>query len=541
MNTNSKWYRTIRNALALVAATAGSFCFTAPASAFILQNVGSCKPGQAWDTSRHVKVRVLDDSVSDYARIRGTPASTVREQMDRDIDAVIKLWNSVPGSRLVLERGSGISGDRDLQLPSQDNFGDQTIVIGFTDETFKDPASSQPKDAEAETEDGSASGCTITRKHIRFRKTVDGSQFFHWTFGPPDNSDCDFGASYKPTCRAFFTKDQPSPASKPVPITFLGVLTHEMGHAIGLEHPNDNYAVMAQNFGTWLRGNNEVLRTQLLPDDIAGVLALYGKSGDTAPLDVSVSNTWYESQIEWARDPDNKKKNCIAQFAAVQKASDALANATGSAKAREVSTGGASTSGGTSQDGGNNDLLEALTQASNALRACEDALNAMQVDHCQVSSRADDWAGTTAGVGAFCGVNKTTGSAFPPASQKVCPGKQVQLRYTLNNHTKLRDVLVKSELWFSSDMVLNTQDGSDTQSPDIREFTLRAASSAPVGHVFRLPAKVPADAKGNTYVFIRAVPYDASTGASLLGTEADQWNNAIMVRHSIVVDPSACS
>ncbi|HEY7580640.1 MAG TPA: matrixin family metalloprotease [Acetobacteraceae bacterium] len=527
MNTNNRWYRATRNALALVAAAAASFCFTAPASAFILQNIGNCKPGQAWDTSRHVKVRVLDDSVSDYAKIRGTPASTVREQMDRDIDAVIELWNSVPGSRLVLERGSGISGDRDLQLPTQDNFGDQTIVIGFTDESLTE-------DAPAETEDGSKDGCTITRKHIRFRKSPDSSHFYHWTFGPPDTTDCDYGAtSYTPTCKAFFTKDQPRPSGKAVPITFLGVLTHEMGHAVGLEHPNDDYAVMAQHFSTWLRGKNEVLHTQLLPDDIAGVLALYGKSGGTTPLDVSVSNTWYESQIEWARDPDNTK-NCIAQFAAVKKASDALANATGFATARQVSTNG------TSKGGGHDDLLQALAQAEDALKACEGALNAMQVDHCQVSSRADDWAGKTAGVGAFCGVNKTSGSAFPPASQKVCPGKQVQLRYTLNNHTKLRDVLVKSEVWFSSDAALNTQDGSDTQSPDIREFTLRAASSAPIGQVFRLPAKVPADSKGNTYVFVRAVPYDTNSGASLLGTEDDQWNNAIMVRHSVKVDPAAC-
>src|SRR5262249_42367293 len=151
----------------------------------ILQNIGSCKPGQTWDTSRHVKVRVLDDSVADYAKIRGTPIGTVREQMDRDIDAVIELWNSVPGSRLVLERGSGISGDSDLQLPSQEDFGDNTIVIGFTDGTFADSP-----DAEAETEDGSSDACTITRRYIRFRKTSDPSHFFHWTFGPPDNSDC---------------------------------------------------------------------------------------------------------------------------------------------------------------------------------------------------------------------------------------------------------------------------------------------------------------------------------------------------------------
>ena len=120
-------------------------------------------------------------------------------------------------------------------------------------------------------------------------------------------------------------------------------------------------------------------------------------------------------------------------------------------------------------------------------------------------------------------------------------GQQIQLRYTLNNHTKLREVLVKSEVWFSGDTKLDAHNGVDVQSPDIREDTLPAASSHPIGHVFRVPASAPKEASiGRTYVFVRAIPYHPNTGESLFASEADQWNNAIMVRHWIKLDPSAC-
>jgi hypothetical protein len=130
---------------------------------------------------------------------------------------------------------------------------------------------------------------------------------------------------------------------------------------------------------------------------------------------------------------------------------------------------------------------------------------------------------------------------FPPSLQQSLPGQAGSASYTLNNHTKLREVLVKGEVWFSSDMTLNTTDGSDVQSPDIRESTLPAASSEPVGNVFRLPAKVPADARGQTYVFVRAVPYEPQTNASLLDTESDQMNNAVMTPDVVKVEASGCS
>jgi hypothetical protein len=131
-------------------------------------------------------------------------------------------------------------------------------------------------------------------------------------------------------------------------------------------------------------------------------------------------------------------------------------------------------------------------------------------------------------------------SAFPIVSNVICPAQQIQLRYTLNNHTNLREVVIKAEVWFSSDRTLNTGDGDDVQSPDVREFTLPAASSAPISEYFHLPAKVPANDKGETFVFVRAVPFDLQTNRSVLETEADQWNNAVMIPDTIKVNATGC-
>jgi hypothetical protein len=481
-------------------AAAGIAGLATPASAYNLFDEASCKPGQKWDTSRPVKVRLLADSVTGYLAQRGgTLVDAAR--LDRDVKAVIDLYNSIPGSGLVLEQDVGITGDSELDSPTKDNFGDQTIVIGFT----STPASSAS--AEAYTNFDPNDGCTRTRAHIAFRKTDSSKspKLYDWVFGPPDTTDIDG--------RSFSTGDQPRLPGGTAPITFLGVLTHEMGHAVGLQHPLDDYAVMAQNFRTWFREKDHTLGTRLLPDDTAGIRALYDVPSAHIPLDISVTNSWYKSAD--AQIPTQ----CKAKIDAVDAASLAFSQASGlPTKA---------------------DLYIALQDAKDALRVCEDGLNAMQVDNCQVSSRADEWnPDKTSGVDTYCGVK--TSSAYPKVSQKVCPGKQIQVRYTLNNHTNLRDVLVKSEVWFSSDLKLDVRDGIDQQSPDIHEHTIKAASSENKGDVFRLPANAIPGPGGKLYVFVRAVPYDAQTGASLWDSDVAQWNNAIMVRHFITVDSAVC-
>jgi hypothetical protein len=480
------------------AVAAGIAGLATPASAYKLYDDASCKPGQRWDTSRPVKVRLLADSVTDYLNQRGGTLVDAG-RLEQDVKAVIDLYNSIPGSGLVLEQDVGITGDSNLDSPSKDNFGDQTIVIGFTS-----TASASDRTAEAYTSFPSDDGCTRTRAHIAFRKTDSSKtpKLYDWVFGPPDTIDVDG--------RSFNTKLQPPLPGGTYPISFLGILTHEMGHAVGLHHPLDDYAVMAQHSRTWFREKDDTLGTRLLPDDTAGIRALYNVPGAHIPLDISVTNSWYESAA--AQIPTQ----CKAEIATVDAAQLAFNQASGlPTKA---------------------DLFIALQNAKDALSDCENAQNAVQVDNCQVSSRADVWADQTSGVGSTCGVNTT--STFPKASQNVCPGKQIQVRYTINNHTNLRDVLVKSEVWFSSDPLLDVRDGIDQKSPDIREDTIKAASSENEGQVFRLPANAVPGAK--LFVFVRAVPYDPQTGASLLDSDVAPWNNAIMVRHFITVDPGVC-
>ena len=134
------------------------------------------------------------------------------------------------------------------------------IVIGFTDGVAANSAT-----AEAWAPGDPKDGCTRTRAHILF------SMDYNWIFGPPDTNAVDG--------RAFYTAAQSTKGGSSSPRTFLGILTHEMGHAVGLGHPDNNYAVMAQSFRTWFRGADHILRTRLLPDDTAGILALYGKTG----------------------------------------------------------------------------------------------------------------------------------------------------------------------------------------------------------------------------------------------------------------------
>ncbi len=516
----------IRTALSSLAAlTVCTGCYLAssgPAEAYKLYSEDDCNPGRAWDISQPIKVKLLADSYFDYLDVRGTPQTLADlTRIDADIRAVVDLFNAIPGSGLVLEFDQGITGDRNLESPSNDDFGDQTIVIGFTD-------ASGPPEASATGFNAANDACERVRAHIRFRKSYvddrgtettddDISYPYHWVFGPPDTADV--------SPRSFVTAAQPA-IPKPDGATgnvnsrtFLGILTHEMGHAVGLGHPDDDYAIMGQAFATWFRGEDNVLRTQLLPDDMAGVLALYGTSNVRTHLDVSVTNSWYR--------PKDDPYFCQDEVAALARAETAEAEIAAVVDKLQGVGGDVI-----------REQLEALeeetAQARIALNQCTPD-NAMQRENCRVSSRSDNWADRELG-SVLCGVARTSGSAFPPVTSTVCPGAQVQARYTLNNNSMFRDALVKAEMWFSRDTGLNAFDGQDQRSDDVREFMLDAGRSATIGQVFRLPANAPA---GETLrVFVRAVPYDPDTGQSLWRSDADRWNNAMMLRSSIQVSAS---
>lgn len=492
-------------------AALAAVCSAPRAEAYLLFQPAACPPGEKWDISSPVKVRLLAESFFDYLDKRGTPqtlADLVR--IEADIRAVIALYNAVPGSGLRLELHSGIGGDRNLEDVNHDNLGPQTIVIGFTDEVSD---SSDSAEAFEQADQRPGQTCTRDRAHISFRKTYVDSKGvtrpFNWIFGPPDTLDGD--------PRGFVTAAQPT-ISKSEAVSFLGILTHEMGHALGLRHPESDYAVMAQAFKTWFRGPDHVLMTGLLPDDIAGLRALYRVSDDRTHVDVSVTNSWVKTAAEQAGQ-------CPAEQAALDAAADALADATSGGPVGDPKVDLAA-------------LFEAVSTARIELSACQEGKNAVQVDNCKVSSRADGWVGKLDGL-ILCGTNDS-GSTYPPVSTRVCPGAQIQTRYTVNNHSMFRDTLAKVEMWLSKDEHLDVGSRPDRplQSADIRETTVLAGQSKNNGQVFRLPA---AAIDGTEYrVFVRAVPFDTVTGASLWHEDAEQWNNAVMVRSRITVDSGAC-
>lgn len=456
----------------------------------------SCGGTEKWDTSQPIQVRLLAESFfamyNDKPTIH-TAADIV--QIDSDIKAVIAAYNGIPGISLQLEQGAGITADGDLGEPVEEDFGTQTIVIGFTQRTHPNSASAEAW-GPGIMDNG---GCTRTRAHLIFRKDVN------WVFGPPATVDLD-GRHFQPA----------DGRSVPSPHSFLGILMHEMGHALALNHPKSDYAIMAQSFNTWFRGEDHTVAPGLLPDDIAGVRALYGTGARSAHVDISLTNSWVKTAEQLVNA-------CSSEEAAAEAAKQDWIDA--------VAIG---------QVGKPNFLaaVEAFADAVDALERCEDNRNAVQIENCRISSRADVWADKTDEL-AFCGV-RDPGSSYPVVSDLVCPGDQVQVRYTVNNNAMDRDIHAKMRLWWSGDPDLDVRGNRarELRSADLREFTIGGGKSALLGHVFQVPPDV---APGqNYYVFVRALPFDAQSGANLTRQDTNLWDNAIMVRSKIGIKTSGC-
>src|SRR5262249_28414631 len=71
---------------------------------------------------------------------------------------------------------------------------------------------------------------------------------------------------------------------------------------------------------------------------------------------------------------------------------------------------------------------------------------AHQTRNCLVSSRADSYVDRADGA-VLCGVDDP-GSSYPDVSSHVCPGDQLQLRYTINNKSD-NAIVTKEQVWLS--------------------------------------------------------------------------------------------
>jgi hypothetical protein len=91
------------------------------------------------------------------------------------------------------------------------------------------------------------------------------------------------------------------------PGCFEDIQTHELGHVLGLNHSTDPTALM---FGTIDRTACMSGARGLRPDDVAGILFIYGGTGTaptTAPANVNVSNGAAAATVSWSAVPSTSQ------------------------------------------------------------------------------------------------------------------------------------------------------------------------------------------------------------------------------------------
>ena len=408
-------------------------------------NGDSCSPGQKWGTKKTVKVRYLYDSFQHHMALNGIDVADLSywqnyAAMLQDIEAVVDEYNSVKGIDLELELvDSGILGDTDLE-PS-DEYNKHSIIIGFTSD-YATSSSTAPAWMKAAADDD----CTFSRVHLYFAKYFNNAAqtVRTWDFGIPDVHGIDYWEEGK-----VWGSD----------LSFRAILLHEMGHALGLRHPTNKYAVMNHGTKTWMTGEDHA-HTELLPDDINGLRALYGNT-DAGNSDISLSNTTYLPASEYEDDDAaHQEKNCL------------------------------------------------------------------------VSSRADNW--TAIGNAGYCATRLTVGSSYQSVGNQICPGEQVQVRYTINNKRD-EQITTYEQLWFSTDSSLDIF--TDRLSSTTRQTNVAANKSKLMSRIFTAPETL---APGEYHVISYVSPYHPTSGTSLIGSEESIFNNYIPLRGTIeVLDASS--
>ncbi|MBT3983276.1 MAG: matrixin family metalloprotease [Bacteriovoracaceae bacterium] len=222
--------------------------------------------GKRWAGKKPVEVRLHLPSLKSYIKSKdfADPKSALARAKG-DIKRVIKEINSISEIDLTLELG------QDLKFPKLYRGNDEkyhrSIRIGFYNRSQMNARSKKKQNPAWANMDKK---CRFSENFVTYNGKLK------WAFGNPKQN----GQKYWEVGRQLGEK-----------LSFRAVLLHEVTHALGLSHANNEYAIMNHSHKPWTTGKSEA-SMEFLPDDVAGLISLYGnKSKKTA--DLTVTNSYF--------------------------------------------------------------------------------------------------------------------------------------------------------------------------------------------------------------------------------------------------------
>jgi hypothetical protein len=245
-------------AAAVAVATLGVLAST-PAHAYKTYKPVDCTPGRSWDDSTPVQIRIHGGSAT---AVVGANEAAMRT----DVQYVIDQFNGVAGVSLDLVAGADTGGTYDDDVYNVPG----AVQIGFYAAGHVEDDEEEGAPAWAELDN--ADPCDINQVNLTFSYNTN------WGYGTPEDN----GSS------------TPWMNGRTLPtggLLFRIILMHELGHALGLSHPDDEYAMMDHGEKTWTGGASEY-QAEYLPDDRAGFRALY-PDPIWGEVDVAITNTWH--------------------------------------------------------------------------------------------------------------------------------------------------------------------------------------------------------------------------------------------------------